>query len=387
MAFGKKGAKKKKGSEQESSSSLRMITIPDIFYGGADPEIYHAHHAKRAKEHVAKGVAPPKKQMEPQLQTERKKPTTPTAPKRSFKKMIIFSSIVVFLIFIGGVSWYYYQQEFGNQNTGLGTGAPPSAPNTGEQNIQTPTTPTGTSQIATSTPTTTPENTQETTYRISDFPAIITVDGADLDADGLTDKEEEVFGTDPGIWDTDNDGYYDGQELMNLYSPTDEAPALLSDAGSVLEYIHPVRQYRLYYPAAWQQAAVGINSDNVLFSSIDGDYIELSTYQKEDGQTFTAWFGAHVDGQFFTDLAQETNRFGIDYYVRRDGLVAYVDYQDVVYVMIYHPSEATRISYRAIMAMAFQGFRPVEVVTQIPEQEILPGFEESSVITTSSTPL
>jgi chromosome segregation ATPase len=43
--------------------------------------------------------------------------------------------------------------------------------------------------------------------------------GIDSDGDGLTDEEEEYYGTDPNNPDTDGDGYSDGEEVKNGYDP------------------------------------------------------------------------------------------------------------------------------------------------------------------------
>jgi hypothetical protein len=42
---------------------------------------------------------------------------------------------------------------------------------------------------------------------------------ADLDADGLTQADEETYGTNPNDSDTDKDGYMDGAEVENGYNP------------------------------------------------------------------------------------------------------------------------------------------------------------------------
>ncbi|MDD5291298.1 MAG: thrombospondin type 3 repeat-containing protein [Patescibacteria group bacterium] len=44
----------------------------------------------------------------------------------------------------------------------------------------------------------------------------------DSDNDGLTDKDEAVYGTDPKKADTDGDGYSDGDEVKNGYNPLGE---------------------------------------------------------------------------------------------------------------------------------------------------------------------
>lgn len=47
---------------------------------------------------------------------------------------------------------------------------------------------------------------------------------ADFDQDGLSNEEEEVYGTDPNNEDTDGDGYSDGAEVQSGYDPLKPAP-------------------------------------------------------------------------------------------------------------------------------------------------------------------
>lgn len=55
------------------------------------------------------------------------------------------------------------------------------------------------------------------------------VQGKDTDTDGLTDVEEAIFSTNPTVADTDGDGYSDGSEVTNLYSPIAASKALDTD--------------------------------------------------------------------------------------------------------------------------------------------------------------
>ena len=51
----------------------------------------------------------------------------------------------------------------------------------------------------------------------------------DLDADGLSNEEEDLYGTDLQDNDSDNDGYLDGEEIDNGYDPTQGQGARLDD--------------------------------------------------------------------------------------------------------------------------------------------------------------
>ena len=46
----------------------------------------------------------------------------------------------------------------------------------------------------------------------------------DSDADGLSDEEEKIYGTDPEVADTDGDGYSDGVEIEGGFDPLKPAP-------------------------------------------------------------------------------------------------------------------------------------------------------------------
>lgn len=61
----------------------------------------------------------------------------------------------------------------------------------------------------------------------------------DTDGDMLTDIEElKVYNTDPLSTDTDNDGYLDGYEVINGYSPTEDEGAKLTEIALDIPYIH-----------------------------------------------------------------------------------------------------------------------------------------------------
>jgi hypothetical protein len=208
--------------------------------------------------------------------------------------------------------------------------------------------------------------------QLGQFPEQNLINTADLDADQLTDAEEESFSTDPGSSDTDQDGYYDGLEVFNLYNPKGFAPVKIIDSGLVKEYISANWQYRLYYPANWQSAEVDKDGNQVIFSTANGDFIEVHAFSKPSNQSFSDWFGATVRGEQFSDLVSLKNRFGVQGYERKDHLVSYFSTDTKIFVLLYHANTSGPISYRHIMTMATQSFRVDKNSLEIPDQTVLP---------------
>ncbi len=195
----------------------------------------------------------------------------------------------------------------------------------------------------------------------------------DLDKDNLTDKEEEVLGTDPGILDTDADGYIDGIEIVNLYSPKDSAPTKLVDSGLVREYINTNTQYRLYYPTNWDVAPVDETLNQVLVTASNGDFVEISVFEQKAGELFTDWFARRLPDEKFTDLSIEENRFKVKGLVRSDRQVAYYILENKIFLLVYHNGAGNvTLSYPNFMEMIIQSFRPARTTIEVPEQAVIP---------------
>jgi len=365
--FGKKKTKEKKKAE-DKEPSIHIETIPELFYGGKDPLLY------RPSSEVSE------EQKKPGKSVRRAKKAAPgREPGKAgvfwkSKAFLITSGSILLVAIVGGISWYYIRQL-----SPAIVPAPPTAPA-----IEIPVAepeeaaeplevlaPTPTEEIGIEAPEEEPTPVSLAAQPL-DFPPTILVDSVDLDADELTDMEEELFDTDSGIWDSDGDGYYDGQEVVNLYNPNGEAPVRLIDSGLIREYVNPTFQYRLYYPIAWEIGAVDPDARQVLLSGITGDFIEIRAIEKQPDESFEQWFARNAVGQKFLDLRALTNRFQEEGQKRKDNLVAYFVEETVVYVMLYHPGTTGTIPYRHVMAMAIQSFRPSKTLVEIPEQVTLP---------------
>lgn len=369
------GFGQKKPTTPEPEAQGRVQTIPDIFYGGNDPEVYHRTAASGTAETSRKVSDTPKP------------PTATPAPvaQANHRGLVWGVAGVVFVGAVGGIVWYYTQnlrttavvkKTVPTTTVPIVTETPiisEEIPVVTSTSVETPT-----STIATPTSTLIAGGPLE-------FPPLNPLNTADFDKDVLTDAEEEVFGTDPSVWDTEQDGYYDGQEVFNLYNPIGMAPVRLVDSGTILEYTNPVFNYTLYYPKNWTVAAVDVASRQVVITAANGDYIEVRALAKEPTEDFNAWFARNIKDQNVTDLLQATNRFEIQGWKRRDDLVSYFMGQSEGFVIVYHPLSSGPINYRHIAQMIAQSFRPGRVSAVLPDQPILPGTAAAAIVDVAST--
>lgn len=369
---------KKNTPAAPAESTARVQTIPDVFYGGNDPEVYkHVEVGSPASVSVKPTPAAPPKP----------KPLgapVPTVAEESNHRGLKWSAgIIGTVLIIGGISWYYLQQYRSakqqiSQPAPLAVTPPAPSPVVEEPATTTP-------AVVETPPETTPATSSARSLVAGgplEFPALNPQDAADFDHDFLTDSEEEAFGTDPATWDTDKDGYYDGQEVYNLYNPKGFAPIRLIDSGLIQEYINPFAGYRIYYPQNWRVAAVDSEGQQVVLTASNGDYIEIRVVKKTSDEEFTSWFGRVAEGEKITDLLQAVNRFSISGWHRRDDLTAYFASPTAVYTLIYHPLAAGPVNYRHAMQMVVQSFRPGKATTELPAQPLLPG-----TATTNSIPV
>lgn len=373
------GRKKKKEEHEELQVDIQ--TMPPIFYGGNDPDIYKHQEVDAGTppqpQQAQKGGPPP-----PVQRTQQSKSSLPSSPEaRKRKKILIIVIAVVSTVVLAGISWYYVSQFYDAREDRDTTST--TVPEKPTEEKEEPVTPTSSEQTA---PTTSTEATSETEVEVPEslaidatlsFPAIVQSDTVDIDSDQLTDKEEALFETDSGGFDTDGDGYFDGQEVFNLYDPKGAAPSRLIDSGLVREYVNPSSRYRLYHPLSWQVGSVDTVGNHVLFSNVEGDFIEIRTFAISPGEQFNTWFGKHVKGQRITDIVKFKNRFKVDAWKRRDDLVAYFMDETNVHVVIFQPAELGPVSYRHVMKMLVQSFRFASTTEALPEQVVIPGANSS----------
>lgn len=339
---------------------LHIQSMPGEFYGGANPAVQF----KESKSAETKSAPPAGGHW--------------LANRRN---LLIFGGIL-FLIFILGASGYYWwilrQQKLAAPAPPVVTALPSAEP---VAPAPEPAPPPATTAPAPPAPApVVPEPTLS-------FPSALLGDSVDLDKDGLTDAEEELFKTDPAKPDTDGDKYTDGQEVINLYNPAGQAPVKLVDSGLVKPYSNPAFGYAVYYPVSWAIGVVDQTNRDVLFSTITGEYIEARVFDKKPGENFADWFARVAPAENFSQLATWPAWGDFTAGQRRaDSLVYYFEDNARWYVLVYHTTDSAVVNYRSVIKMLARSFSVTAAPSVLPPERTVEQGASEITSTPSATP-
>lgn len=354
----------------EVPKDMRVTTIPQDFYAGADPTVKFKETEKTVD--MSKFAGSPLKEY------EKKALDAATAKGTAFSstKWWIIGASVLFVLFLAGAGIYYWLTL--RPKTAVPVPAPPK--------IETPIVPVTPvvpiEPVVTTTPTTTPE-TPSPIGAGMELPGKLLSFSADIDNDNISDAAELVFGSDPGNPDTDGDHYPDGHELFYLYNPNGFEPKKLIDSGVVKLFKSGNFDYELYYPESWAVGSVDTEGRQVLFSTLTGENIEVRVFGKDAGQTPLDWFSANAPtDEQFGDYNDFSSRFGIDGKVRDDGLVYFFFIDTKVYAIIYHVTGSDTVNYKPIMEIMGRSF--YAGLSGMPRPEMVPEYAPVPTSTTST---
>lgn len=241
----------------------------------------------------------------------------PTSPKKqlSNKQKIILGSIafVIFLLVVVGsmllfanlsVSDNQAKTDQNNAQNQVANQVPKEEPPLIENNQDDP----DVDQIATSTATST-ESVDETNNQNNNGPITPppppppTSNNFDQDDDDLSIEEELIFGTGSNDEDTDNDGYKDGTEVMNLYNPLLSNQALIH-SSLITQFSNQTVKYLLLKPKNWLSQAIEGNDLEIMFTpdSGTGDFMSISAEVAPANQTLQAWAQSKASGATLSSL-------------------------------------------------------------------------------------
>lgn len=306
-----------------------IYTIPDQFYGLAAK----AQLPKEAAVATSAAAAAP-------VTTPGAGAPSASAPAEKGSKAWLLIPIlaVLFLIGAGFAAWWFLRPK------------KPAA--TVQPSVTLPTTPQ---------PEPEPEPTPEPEPEPTPEPATTTEEvappvspSADGDGDGLTAAEETMFGTDPRKPDSDDDGFSDSVEVMNLYNPAGFRPTKLVEAGLVKTYASD-EGFEVLVPTAWVPG-LGVAGSVVGFE-IDGKVVfSVTLLENPEGQSALDWYLSRNPGVSPSQVQAFTTKSGLDGVRGPDGRMAYVALDGKMYSLAYGAADGETLIYGTTFSMFVNSF-------------------------------
>jgi hypothetical protein len=177
----------------------------------------------------------------------------------------------------------------------------------------------------------------------------------DTDNDGLSNDEEALYGTNPDKADSDEDGFSDSVELVNLYNPAGFKPTKLLEAGLVTEMTSTDGKYDLLYPTSWSKSDKA--GGEVTFTNAQNQPISLSIEDNTQGQSVLDWYLSQTPGVSPTAVQPFFTKSGLEGVRSPDGLTAYIDAGGKVYILAYTPGLEATHDFRSTLVMMMNSFR------------------------------
>jgi hypothetical protein len=337
---------------------VQIITIPDEFFAGADPTVRFKKTEKVVDLNKNAGTVAPNEREKRELDAVTAKGSLLTGTK-----VWIIGGIILFVLAVAGASLYYWW-------TGRQTTTPKPVVKNNPVVVTVHPTSTVVTQPTGTAPTTTVTTTPETPVVVKEpnleLPSKLSMESADVDNDGVSDAAEEIFGSDPGNPDTDADSYNDGHELYYLYNPNGIEPMKVIDSGAVKLFKSGNFNYSLYYPTNWLAASVDIEGRQMLFTTLNGEYVEARIFDMAPGQSLAEWFAAAAPSDSLSGYTDVESRFGAKGKMRSDGLVyLYVSGQRI-YALVYHEIQENLVSYKKVLEVMARSFKVESAASALP---------------------
>lgn len=182
--------------------------------------------------------------------------------------------------------------------------------------------------------------------------------GLDSDGDGLTDVEEEVFGSVVSNPDTDQDSFLDGHEVFHLYNPAGITPEKLIDTGAVKNYKNDAEKYQIYYPLKWNIDKLGSEAGGGMkINSNTGEFIAIIVEKNQNNLPIISWYLEQAPGVKAGDIQTFVTKSNLDGIKSPDGFSAYFTRNGIVYIISYNIGIKPEINYKRTFEMMLNSFR------------------------------
>ncbi len=190
----------------------------------------------------------------------------------------------------------------------------------------------------------------------------------DSDSDGLTDKEEFLYNSSINNSDTDGDGYPDGTEVLNFYSPISTSTLLQDGLVKLFENDN----IRFMYPSSWEVSTKTVEDSGDAFSILyptdqgegigsiiiqtdQTDFIQIYSQDNPDNLSAKEWYLQLVPDISAGKIREE--EVGPYKGVRSlDNSTFYLAIDDKIYVFVYGSGLKNRVDYLTTWQMIYRSF-------------------------------
>lgn len=217
-----------------------------------------------------------------------------------------------------------------------------------------------TNSVVTNTNASTNGNTNTSTVATSPLPS-----STDTDADGLTDIEETVYGTNASQPDSDGDSFIDGKkvdttgtigEVFNGYNPAGDGR--LEGSALVKRQENAAKEYSLLLPTPW--TAVTDSAGGVLInpSQSTGELFQVRVDANPSKLTPQQWYLAANPSANAAELTSITVN-ALEGLYSEDQSTVYLFRDTKVYMIQYSTGSLTQVNYRTTFDMIVRSFKLV----------------------------
>lgn len=178
----------------------------------------------------------------------------------------------------------------------------------------------------------------------------------DADNDGLTQAEENLYGTDPENSDSDGDGYPDGAELLNGYDPT-KPHVSLGASNLFISYNHPL--YSIIYPASWNLQQQDEEKNEVLFQADTGEFVEVLVVVNLNNLSLTDWYQQQFPNIDLTQVQQVkvNNLTGLRQPDNQSYYLMKVGDESKIFLVIYNTGNFRQTNFATTFQVMVKSFK------------------------------
>ncbi|MEK7496644.1 MAG: hypothetical protein AAB657_01935 [Patescibacteria group bacterium] len=183
----------------------------------------------------------------------------------------------------------------------------------------------------------------------------------DTDADGLTDAEEIILGTDKDKTDSDSDTYSDGLEVDNDYDPALPESKRLTVSSKISNYQSERFNYSIIYPSSWLAKPKDTEGSEVIFSGAGDEFIEVLVIDNPEHLSATDWYIKQLSG-VTADQIPTIQVESATWVLSFDGLNAYFANDQYIFTLAYNAGTSTEVSYYKLFRAMLRSFKLVVTV-------------------------